>query len=142
MLTSRLLPFALIAAAFPALATDAPASPPRTPALLTALDADRDGRPTTEEMRVARERQIAGFDRDGDRRLSAEEYQAGWLEAAQARLARQFRADDLDRDGAITLEELVERSTGLLRRRDRDRDGALTAEELRPRRRTPAAGPA
>ena len=54
------------------------------------------------------------------------------------RLARQFRADDGDKDGEITLEELVERSTALLRRRDADRDG-LTAGSG-GRRRAPQSG--
>ncbi|MDP9134915.1 MAG: EF-hand domain-containing protein [Actinomycetota bacterium] len=128
----------MLLAAAPAVA--APVAQPRVPALLAALDADRDGKLTLQELHTAREQQVDRFDRNGDGRLSAEEYQAWWLETAQARLARQFRADDRDKDGEITLQELVERSNELLRRRDIDRDGSLTADELRPRRRAPQAG--
>jgi hypothetical protein len=92
------------AAAAPAFAAD-PAAP-RVPALLAALDADRDGRLTQGEMHAARGQQIARFDGNRDGWPSAEEYQAWWLEAARARLARQFRADDRDKDGSVTLEEL------------------------------------
>jgi Ca2+-binding EF-hand superfamily protein len=136
--SSCLLFAAILAGTAPAFA-DGPAAP-RVPALLAALDADRDGRLTQSEMHAAREQQIAEFDGDRDGRLSAGEYQAWWVEAARARLARQFRADDRDKDGSVTLEELVERSDDLLRRRDLDRDGVLTAEELRPRRGVPRAG--
>jgi Ca2+-binding EF-hand superfamily protein len=135
----RLLFATILASAAPAAFAADPAAP-RVPALLAALDADRDGRLTRGEMHAAREQQIAKFDGNRDGRLSAEEHQAWWVDAARARLARQFRADDRDKDGSVTLEELVERSDDLLRRRDTDRDGALTAEELRPRRRTPQAG--
>jgi Ca2+-binding EF-hand superfamily protein len=134
----RLLFVALLAAAIPALAADP--APRGVPALLAALDADHDGRLTSEELHAARKQQVTRFDGNRDNRLSIEEYQAWWLEAAQARLARQFRADDRNKDGTITLQELVERSDNLLRRRDLDHDGALTAEELRPRRRTLRAG--
>ena len=128
----------LLTAAGPALA--AGAAPPRTPALLAAQDADRDGRLTLDEMRHARQEQVQRFDSDRDGKLSAAEYQALWLEAAQARLARAFAADDRDHDGAVTADELIARASDLLRRRDSDKDGTLTAEELRPRRRAAPAG--
>jgi EF hand len=136
--TPHLIVAALLVATAPTFAAE-PAAP-RPPALFAALDADGDGKLTAPELHAAREQQIARFDGDGDGRLSAAEYQSWWLDAAQPRLARQFRADDGDKDGVITLEELVERSVALLRRRDADRDGALTAEEWRPRRRAAQAG--
>ena len=128
----------LFAAAGPVLA--AGAVPPRPPALLVAQDADRDGRLTLDEMRHARQEQVQRFDSDRDGKLSAAEYQALWLEAAQARLARAFAADDREHDGAVTADELIARASDLLRRRDSDKDGTLTAEELRPRRRAAPAG--
>lgn len=106
------------------------------PPLLAAHDADKDGRLTLPELETARRQQLARFDRDGDGRLSHEEFQALWLDDARDRVARQFQADDRDHDGSVTIEELNQRSADLLRRRDADQDGALTAEELRPRRRT------
>lgn len=138
VVTSSFLLAALLAAAGPLGAAEP--STTRPPTVFAMLDADGDGRLTAQELRAAREQQVARFDGDGDGRLSAAEYQAWWLDAAQQRLGRQFRADDGDGDGAITVEELVERSEALLRRRDRDRDGSLTAEEWRPRRPAPSSG--
>jgi Ca2+-binding EF-hand superfamily protein len=128
---------ALLAAAGPSFA--AGTVPLHAPAMLAAQDADQDGRLTLDEMRRARQQQVERFDADRDNKLSAAEYQAMWLDAAQARLARAFAADDKDHDGAVTADELIARASDLLHRRDSDKDGALTAEELRPRRRaTPA----
>lgn len=133
---------AMIVAAAPAWAVEAEAG--RQPALLAAADADRDGTLSAAELRIDRERQVTRFDGDRDGRLSPDEYAAWWLEAAKPRLERLFRADDGNKDGAVTLDELVERSNLMLHRRDRDGDGLLSADELRPRRRhaaspTPAA---
>ena len=75
---------ALAGVVTPARAGDAVS--PRVPALLAALDANRDGRLTLEELDADREQQFARFDQDGDGRLSAAEYQALWLDAAQERL--------------------------------------------------------
>jgi hypothetical protein len=129
---------ALLALAAPAWAAEptAPAAPP----LFAALDADGDGRVTAVELQAARAAQIDRFDADGDGRLSAVEYRTWWLDAAQARLTRQFRADDRDGDGMISLDDLIARSGALLKRRDRDGDGAISVEEWRPRRRAPEPG--
>jgi hypothetical protein len=135
---TRLLAAALVTVASPALAAEP--VPPRPSTMFAALDADGDGKLTGHELQLAREQQVARFDGNGDGRLSAAEYQAWWLAAAQPRLTRQFRADDRDQDGEVTLEELLERSNELLRRRDLDRDGALTTDEWRPRRRAPQSG--
>ena len=130
---------ALAAATAPALAEDAPVRRPT--GQFAALDADQDGKVTAAELRAVRERQVAQFDRDGDGRLSETEYQAWWLTAARERFLRQFRADDRDQDGAVSLDELVERADALLQRRDRDRDGAISREEWRPVRRVAAYRP-
>ena len=136
---SRLLAMAaMLATTSPVLA--ASGTPPRTPAMLAAQDADQDGRLTLDEMRLARQQQVQRFDGDHDGKLSAAEYQALWLDAAQARLTRAFAADDRDHDGAVTADELIARASDLLRRRDFDKDGALTAEELRPHRKATPAG--
>jgi hypothetical protein len=70
----RLLFVALLAAAIPALAADP--APRGAPALLAALDADHDGRLTSEELHAARKQQVTRFDGNRDNRLSIEP--GGW----------------------------------------------------------------
>ena len=134
----RHLPLAALLAGPAAIAAEA--VPPQGPPLLVAADADHDGKVTAAELRSERERQVARFDADQDGSLSPQEYAAWFLDAAQPRLARRFKADDRDGNGRIALEELVERSAAMLHRRDRDGDGALSADELRPRRRPTQVG--
>jgi len=88
---------------------EAKASMPRLHENFDAIDADRNGQISVEELRNARGMHRAGgargegwkqWDADGDGRLSRDEV------AKAPRLSQQFDAIDADKDGHLTAEEL------------------------------------
>lgn len=102
--------------------------------LLETFDTDRDGKLTQAEIDAARTARFAEFDKDGDGKLSLEEYQLLWVEAMRPQMVRQFQRHDRDGDGAVTQAEFLERYRLLVYRLDANGDGVITREELRGRR--------
>jgi hypothetical protein len=92
-------------------------------------DRDRNERVTRDEFWTWLRQRLDRQDRDGDRALSLPE--AG---SSRGR-ADAFRAMDADRNGKITPDELRSASDAWFRSQDLNRDGALTRQEM-PRRRS------
>jgi len=101
-----------------------------------ALDANKDGRVTPEEMRARRAEAVAGADADRDGRITESELVAWQVarmtERVTARAKERFAAQDLNGDGTLTVEELLVPPVGegLFRRADADGDGAVSAAEF------------
>lgn len=106
-----------------------------------ALDADRDGRITRDEIEGARAARIAALDADGDGFVSRDELVAFRTEQARQRIERgvdrMFERMDADGDGRLSAAELMvrpDRMQGrmldrMFDRVDTDGDGAISRAE-------------
>lgn len=106
--------------------------------VMQALDTDKDGELSTEEINNA-SKALRALDKDNDGKLSAEELRPagmgqgtggprGGQNTAEA-LAR-LMANDQNKDGKLSADELPERMRALVTRADADKDGFATREEL------------
>lgn len=96
------------------------------------LDTNGDGILTLEELKSEVETTFAAFDRDGDGKLTRDEYSvdrpdiktplAGFLRVHSAEI-------DANRDGNITKDELLAVVIGMFRKADRKNAGQITAAE-------------
>jgi len=105
------------------------------------LDADGDGAVTRDEMAAEADRTFAGYDRNKDGRLTADEYEGpGGVRSAMGGFVKQHaRQIDADGDGAITQEELRNIALRMLDKADPNRDGRLTADEVKAQTQTGSA---
>ena len=101
--------------------------------LFEQYDANQDGRLTQAEIDQVRQSRLAEFDRDGDGKLTLEEYQALWMAAMRERMVDRFQSHDDDGDGLVTVEEFTEPFDRVIVRFDRNGDGELTLDEVRHR---------
>ncbi|MCA9079224.1 MAG: hypothetical protein KDA58_01645 [Planctomycetaceae bacterium] len=112
--------------------------PPVNP-LVEALDADKDGEISAEEIEGAAAA-LKKLDKDGDGKLSGEEIRpprpsfggpggAGGGFSAEGMIAR-FMENDKDGDGVLTAEELGERGARMMENGDKNKDGKLDKAEL------------
>ncbi len=108
--------------------------PPPSPAMITAvfeeMDTDRDGRVTRAEFDAHHANVVGAADTDGSGGLSLEEFRALDAERARRRADDAFRHFDRDGNGEVTLAELPPPPQPPFAFLDGDRDGALTLEEM------------
>ncbi|WP_160121806.1 EF-hand domain-containing protein [Rhodovarius lipocyclicus] len=147
--------FAQAPAAPPAGAPGAPGAPAErgrmAERMFQALDTNRDGRVTFEEIWAQTQARFSAADANHDGYLTPEEFRAmrprpprregaerPVPEHMQRFIDARFRAADANRDGRVTLEELRPGAEARFRAMDANGDGAITPDEL-PRH--PPRGP-
>ena len=116
-----------------------------------AIDGDKDGKITQDELKTYRETALKGVDADGDGLVSLEELTAMRMKAIQSQIEAQSKAmierRDVDGDGKLWVAEMLMPTMPLdyFTKMDRNQDGALTPDELSPPRPQmmprPEAGP-
>lgn len=99
------------------------------------IDADGDGKITTEEMTMHMQSRFDGADSDGDDVISREELVRHMMARQTERMGQ--RADhmieryDSDGDGALSMQEMRDRRSGrMMKRMDLDGDGAVSRAEF------------
>lgn len=101
-----------------------------------AIDADKDGKITKDEIAAFRAARAAAIDANGDGKLGAEELAAmqmqGMQDRANQRAARMIERMDTDGDGLLTAAEMAAGHDGMpmFERIDADGDGAITQDEV------------
>ena len=106
---------------------------------LEQFDTNKDGATTQAEINDMRAARLKQFDKNGDNKLTLEEYTQLWLDAYRRQMVHQFQRHDDDGDGLITIDEFNKDFANLVRRYDRNGDGKVDAIDVaRP---TPPAPP-
>ena len=97
-----------------------------------ALDANKDGKVTQDEIAAAREARVQALDTDKDGFLSPEELTAAEMQAAGERAQRRISAQDSDGDGKLSLAEAEAPMMrgNMFARIDTDGDGAISEAEF------------
>lgn len=98
------------------------------------FDANHDGTVTKAEVDTHIASQIKQFDKNGDGKLSLDEFQALWLQQQHERTVRAFQHFDVNGDTELTQAEMAQPYTRLVQRLDRNGDGAIEKTELKPSR--------
>ena len=102
----------------------------------SAIDANKDGKITRQEIAAERTARVALVDTDKDGKLSAPELKAQALARAGSRadelVARMIARHDSDGDGLISLAEMAAGPSSMpfFDRIDSDKDGAISVDEV------------
>ncbi|CAM3961279.1 EF-hand domain-containing protein [Phaeobacter inhibens] len=96
------------------------------------MDINGDGQVTKAEMEGLREARFAAADTDGDGQLTLAEMEAAAQARAKTRAAAMLERMDVDKDGALSLDELPKprRMEKMFDRVDANDDGAISKEEF------------
>lgn len=68
-------------------------------------DSDGDGKVSKEEIRAAKQKELAKYDRNRDGKLSLDEYKQLWIAKHNSQMVDDFQALDEDGDAKVTLDE-------------------------------------
>jgi hypothetical protein len=97
------------------------------------LDFDSDGIVSRAEMNAEAEKTFAGYDKNSDGKLEADEYQGpGGVRSAMGGFVKQHAKElDADGDGLISKVELQNAALRMFDKADPDRDGGITPKEIK-----------
>lgn len=114
-----------------------PSDPERKPWLaqhLSELDANGDGILARAELDAEVAKTFAGYDRDGDGKVTVAERDGDGVRSAMGGFVKQhWKECDADGDEAVAAGELLATAVAMFGKADRDGDGRLTADELAAR---------
>ncbi|WP_162916361.1 EF-hand domain-containing protein [Cohaesibacter haloalkalitolerans] len=105
---------------------------------LKALDTDKDGTLTKEELTAGLGKKITDNDTNSDNAVSLEEFKTEWMAMTKDRMVRAFQRFDRDGDGKVTLEEFSAPATAQFDRLDANNDGKIDNTDRQARQ---AQGP-
>lgn len=95
------------------------------------VDANHDGTVSKAEVDDYVAQRIKTFDKNGDGKLSLDEYKALWLDRTNQRMVRSFQRFDVNGDGEVTQDEMTQPFDRFAQRLDRNDDGSVSKDELR-----------
>jgi len=100
-------------------------------AMLTAMDADKDGTVTSAEIEAHQAARAAEIDADKNGTITAEEMIAHEEKMRVQRMVERLSLMDRNGDGNVSVEEYEAARTWRLARLDRNGDGRIEADEMR-----------
>ena len=109
---------------------------PRSEKAVQKLDANKDGRVTPDEIKPRMLKRFAGFDANGDKAVTAQEFEALLQKRIEQRRVRYFALMDANKDGTITQAEFDRVADDMFDKADTDHDGGVNLAELKVFKRT------
>jgi Ca2+-binding EF-hand superfamily protein len=96
---------------------------------LEALDTNKDGIVSKEEVEAAKAARFAVADADGNGSVSFGEFEAMKEKHQMERRQKHFAKKDKNGDGVLSMDEVGERRSGMFEKLDLNGDGEITKEE-------------
>lgn len=100
---------------------------------LVGLDPDS-GNVTKDQIDAAVAAKFKSYDKNGDGKITLDEYQAFWLDLTHERMVRSFQRLDREGAGAVTLDEVQKPLDRVLSRLDRNGDGVIDKADFQRHR--------
>lgn len=98
--------------------------------LLELLGVNDDGKVTQAQIDSAVAEKFKSYDKNGDGKITLDEYQAFWLDLTHERMVRSFQHLDREGAGAITADEVTKPLDRMLGRLDRNDDGIINQADF------------
>ena len=104
------------------------------PPHLSALDTNKDGKLSADEISAAENDRIAKLDANGDGEVTAEEFKAHREERRHERGLKMMARLDTNGDGVISTDEVKAKGHERMMKLDTNGDGEISAEEFKAHR--------
>ena len=104
---------------------------PRAEKTVQKLDANKDGRITPDEIKPRMLKRFTMFDSNGDKSVTAQEFEAVLQKRAEQRRQRLFALIDVNKDGTITQAEYERLTDDMFDKADTDHNGGMDLAELK-----------
>ncbi len=98
--------------------------------MFETMDADRDGKLTTEEMEAARQQHFSEADADGNDQINMSEFEEMWMGRMRNMISQAFQNHDENNDGTISQDEISKRMSSMVYWLDKNNDGVIEKSEM------------